>query len=1422
MKLNKIAKKTIAIWSVLLLIFSLNFSFNATAEIIKDKDDGVAFDEFNNGNDITLRKCDLSNGSIRLMNIEFDRIFDRKNTPTLFEAYKHASPLIKPSGGIIQYISSVVDNPESLISTPDSDEYSYNEYSNIENIDDNLVETEGGKFYLQPWWPINLYRFKTGYKKSNVDEYELAWNLGKYNLEANLEKITMYVWSYGDLLPHWTHIKTLNYTELEITAVDGWISSVRRNTNFIGNNGIIDMLIVGVPEDNDDPAYLHSDYAMLHVNVKKGFVPEGNVTSGPIEPEILNGWERVIWSGSRPSANSEVRIKILDEDGKVIESIEGNSDGFTYSPIDITSLDIDEYPIIRLKAFLKSDNIKFSPRLNSWGVLWQTADRFHDSFSYDFRINESFGVNIEGGSIKISEFYSDWEIFGKNPENTRSYIGQEIKVGKNQTYWYTSDEENYGGGFRCPVVKDGKVYIASANKKIYIFNLTTEDPDDEHFSFDESSANYIVDGSVAVTDNSVIVATSQTGSINQIYALNNSNLTDVFWVYNDDSEDTICYSSPTIANDRIFITSWSGKLANNPMLNSIYSKFNNFLKRFGIDLGDNNFLIGLGINGGELWDPKSLPAASFCTPAVHNGLVYVGCMNYDGQSFFAFDENSGEEIWNASIGIIGRSSPVVADGKVYVVSREQSLFSFRGNDTIYALDAETGEMVWNKTIGNSTNVLYSYIQTINIANRLSITGPVATPAYYEGTLFIMTSEGILRALNGNTGEEIWTFDAAGETPGLDILPYHTASPVVVDNIVYIATTSLSHVYALDNSNNGEIIWDYIISDPEFAPGYIQFHYTFASPIMTDGLVLISEIQKASLNASLDINRIQCIGTYENNTEGKVISVPIHVQKGKWWNKFNASTTNNDPVNNSIEFSILNENGDILASGLNGDNNLISDIKDNIIQLCAEFKIRKVEQDYPVLNNWSLSWNIEDKEPEFIANSFKAGEGQEGWINLIEHPECSIKVRDKGVNSIISGIDIESAEYYLQYVKEGSNSVTSKWFNAVSDEESGSTEATIIADIPTDLKEVKIKELKNITFRIKDLAGNQNTSETITFKLDNVKPSSTVKDADSYEDKYNSIQIEATGNDDKSGIASISLYYRPSSSTDWIQYGSKKSPYIWSFENDTSDVYEFCTVAKDKAGNTESFPSSPDVEFLFDMNPPSKPDFNNYYTFDTLPEFSLTFEDDYELLSIEYKLNFHGENEWINISNSINKKTYKGEWTLLQSDWDMMFEDVKHTMHFRITDYCGNEYITPSDKEALNLSKDIIPPITVDVSLVLTEFEENGFDNKFTITATLPADMEYEYVSLYYTYSSDNKDFSDWERYGDELTEVPFKWNFEAEEGSGYYKFKTRIYNEGEIVESREKIINVTIFPTALVTILTFLIFILLLFVIISMRKIKSR
>ena len=187
----------------------------------------------------------------------------------------------------------------------------------------------------------------------------------------------------------------------------------------------------------------------------------------------------------------------------------------------------------------------------------------------------------------------------------------------------------------------------------------------------------------------------------------------------------------------------------------------------------NNYYALLLNTGDPEWDSVDLPGGSFSTPAVADGLVYVGCENIQGPSFFAFDENTGEEVWNASVGAIGRSSPVVADGKVFVLSRQQSSrLAITGDDMVFALDADNGEILWNKTIGNNTIVTGILLKRYGFDNLMAISPPVSTPALYNKALFVMSTKGILYALDADNGEEKWSFNAAEAAPGFELLPYH--------------------------------------------------------------------------------------------------------------------------------------------------------------------------------------------------------------------------------------------------------------------------------------------------------------------------------------------------------------------------------------------------------------------------------------------------------------------------------------------------------------------------------------------------------------------------------------------------------------------------------------------------------------------------
>jgi len=169
----------------------------------------------------------------------------------------------------------------------------------------------------------------------------------------------------------------------------------------------------------------------------------------------------------------------------------------------------------------------------------------------------------------------------------------------------------------------------------------------------------------------------------------------------------------------------------------------------------------------------------------------------------------------------------------------------------------------------------------------------------------------------------------------------------------------------------------------------------------------------------------------------------------------------------------------------------------------------------------------------------------------------------------------------------------------------------------------------------------------------------------------------------------------------------------------------------------------------------------------------------------------------------------------------MIEGVDYYIYFRITDICGNQYETPSDNESLKLIKDLTPSKSY---LDLSDFQEWHWDNVFTITTNIPDDSSITNMELYYRYSPDKEEWSEWKRYGGNLTESPFKWKFTAKEGSGCYEFYTRVCAAGMVGESKVESVSVTVFPMIPIVIMISLVIILILvsaFISVKMKKKKA-
>jgi outer membrane protein assembly factor BamB len=162
------------------------------------------------------------------------------------------------------------------------------------------------------------------------------------------------------------------------------------------------------------------------------------------------------------------------------------------------------------------------------------------------------------------------------------------------------------------------------------------------------------------------------------------------------------------------------------------------------------------------------------SPAVANGMVYIG--SRDGK-LYALDAETGEKRWEFQTRSWVESSPTVANDVVYFGSNDGKL---------YALDAHTGEKLWD----------------------FKTPYPVkSSPAVADGMVYFGSFDFCVYALKAANGEKIWRF----QTDGII-----TSSPVVADGIVYVGSMD-RYVYAL-HTLNGRLQLQYkthsaIVSSP---------------------------------------------------------------------------------------------------------------------------------------------------------------------------------------------------------------------------------------------------------------------------------------------------------------------------------------------------------------------------------------------------------------------------------------------------------------------------------------------------------------------------------------------------------------------------------------------------------------------------------
>ena len=170
-------------------------------------------------------------------------------------------------------------------------------------------------------------------------------------------------------------------------------------------------------------------------------------------------------------------------------------------------------------------------------------------------------------------------------------------------------------------------------------------------------------------------------------------------------------------------------------------------------------------DGAEIWNYKDNSCEEVTPPAVVNEIVYFATEQYT----IALNAFDGSYLWKYPLGTV-RSNPAVADGIVYIGSRDMR-----------ALNATNGHSIWNFTKEQW--------------------GGVSSPAIANGIVYVCSFDDKIYAVDAYTGDKLWDY------PG-DFIDY---GPAVANGIVY-AMTSWADIYALD-AISGIKIWNYSIPNP---------------------------------------------------------------------------------------------------------------------------------------------------------------------------------------------------------------------------------------------------------------------------------------------------------------------------------------------------------------------------------------------------------------------------------------------------------------------------------------------------------------------------------------------------------------------------------------------------------------------------------
>jgi len=239
-----------------------------------------------------------------------------------------------------------------------------------------------------------------------------------------------------------------------------------------------------------------------------------------------------------------------------------------------------------------------------------------------------------------------------------------------------------------------------------------------------------------------------------------------------------------------------------------------------------------------------------------------------------------EILWNRKLGT-GHAGPVVVTNRVVVFHRQ--------NDDMITevLDAADGKPVWKHSYKTD------YRDSFGFDN-----GPRAVPCVAEGKIITHGPEGIVQALDFESGKRLWSYDTVAELDSPQGYFGRACSPLVTDGkvLLNVGGKGGAGIIALD-MQTGKLVWmvsndEASYSSPILMPGNpdMSAFFTRAGVVLvqnSDGRLLTEELFRAEIDASVNAAAPVPCG------DGKLLfSAAYDVGAGLWqWNKTERKLTN---------------------------------------------------------------------------------------------------------------------------------------------------------------------------------------------------------------------------------------------------------------------------------------------------------------------------------------------------------------------------------------------------------------------------------------------------------------------------------------------------------------------------------------------------